>query len=209
MKKQEEQKIKALIFDVGEVLFLAKAKRKRKNLLSSFLEAFLLLKNIKGNIKKPSKSIMEIYFKSSAGKISKKETLNLFSRELGVSSKEVEEAFKKVYRENTVENKELYNYILKLKGKGYKIGISSIQFHLSKGILIPKKYYMNFNGIQVSCDDGLRKPDKKAFEFVLKKLKVKAEESIFIDDKKENLVPAEKLGIKTFESIEEAKKVLK
>lgn len=35
--------IKALIFDIGEVLFLAKDNGKEKNLLSSFREACLLL----------------------------------------------------------------------------------------------------------------------------------------------------------------------
>lgn len=51
--------------------------------------------------------------------------------------------------------------------------------------------------MEISCDDKLRKPDKKAFELILERLKVRPEESIFIDDKQENIDAAEKLGIKT------------
>ncbi len=193
----ENKKIKAVIFDVGEVLFLAKDKKKERNLLSSFRETCLLLKNVDANLEQVYEDTREIYFKSSAGKISKKETLKQFSEKLGISPEKTEKAFEAVYKNNTIENKKLYNYILKLKKGGYKIGISSIQFHLSKEILIPKKYYENFDALQISCDDGLRKPDKKAFEFVLKKLKAEPEESIFIDDKQNNLDAAKELGMKT------------
>lgn len=191
----ENKKIKAVIFDVGAVLFLAKSKKKG-NLLSSFREACLLLKNVNANLEQVYEDTRDIYFKSSLGKISKKETLKRFSEKLGTSPEKTEKAFEEVYRKNTIENEKLYNYALKLKKNGYKIGISSIQFHLSKKILIPKKYYGHFDALQISCEDGLRKPDKKAFEFILKKLKTEPEESLFIDDKQENLDAAEKLGMK-------------
>src|SRR3989344_3544494 len=194
---EEKTKIKALIFDVGGVLFLAKNKKKRngENLLSSLKEAYRLLKNI--DVEKFYADTLEIYMKSSANKISKKETLDLFSKKLGISHEETEKIFEKLYGENVIENKKLYDYILKLKKYGYKIGISSIQFHLSRDVLIPKKYRQNFDALQISCDDGFRKPDKRAFEFIMNKLKVKPEESIFVDDKQKNLDAAEELGMKT------------
>lgn len=208
-----KQKIKALIFDVGGVLFLVKNKKKRKskNLLSSFKEACLLLKGIDINLNEVYDFLKEIYIKSSRGEFSKKQTLKLLSNELGISIEKTEKAFKDVYKKNTIENKKLYSYIIKLKRKGYKIGILSIQFHLSKSILIPKKYYKNFDALEISCDDKLRKPDEKAFKLILKRLNVKPEESVFVDDKQENLNAAEKLGMKTalFESNKQFFKQLK
>lgn len=191
-----KEKIKAIILDVGDVLFLVKNKSKRetKNLLSSFKEACLLLKGINLNWDK-YEVLREIYQKSSKGEISKKQTLNLFSKELGVSAKRVENSFREVYKNNTMENRSLYKKILALKKQGYKIGLLSIQFHLSKKVLIPKKYYQNFDALEISCDDKLKKPDEKAFKFVLKKLKVKPEEAIFVDDKQENLDAARNLGM--------------
>lgn len=135
--------------------------------------------------------------KSSRGDISKKETSNLMAKELHISPEKTEKLFNDVYAKNTIENNELYDYILQLKNEGYKIGILSTQFHLSKDVLIPKKYYETFNAMEISCDDKLRKPDKKAFELILERLKVRPEESIFVDDKQENIDAAEKLGIKT------------
>ena len=63
--------------------------------------------------------------------------------------------------------------------------------------LFIKKYHQNFDALQISCDDGFRKPDRRAFEFIMNKLKVKPKESIFVDDKQKNLDAAEELGMKT------------
>lgn len=190
-------KIKALIFDVGGVLFLPKNNGKVKHLLSSFGEACLLLKEFGIDTSRSLKVLFDIYIKSSRGEISKEKTLDLMSKELNLSPQKLEELFRKVYRENTLENKELYDYVLELKKKGYKIGILSTQFHLSKDILIPKKYYKNFDALEISCDDKLRKPDEKAFRLILQRLKVKPKNSVFIDDKQENLDVAESIGMKT------------
>lgn len=190
-------KIKALIFDVGGVLFLPKNNGKVKHLLSSFGEACLLLKEFGIDTSRSLKVLFDIYIKSSRGEISKEKTLDLMSKELNLSPQKLEELFGKVYRENTLENKELYDYVLELKKKGYKIGILSTQFHLSKDILIPKKYYKNFDALEISCDDKLRKPDEKAFRLILQRLKVKPKNSVFIDDKQENLDVAESIGMKT------------
>ena len=44
---------------------------------------------------------------------------------------------------------------------------------------------------------GFRKPDLQAFEFVLNDSKLKASETLFIDDNKENIEAAKQLGINT------------
>lgn len=190
-------KFKGVIFDVGGVLFLVKDKKKRnqKNLLSSFKETCKLIKEI--DIKKDYESLKEIYFKSTRHEISKKETSSQVSKILGISPEKSKQIFDNTYRKNTVENKKLYSCIQRLKRKGYKIAISSIQSYLSLDILIPKKYHKTFDILQISCSDGLRKPDSKSFEFVFNKLKLNPEELVFIDDKEENLISAKKLGIKT------------
>jgi len=193
-----ENKIKAIIFDLGGVLFLARdpEKRKGKNLHNSLGEGCILLEGIPKEKEKFTDKILKIYGKSSLGKISKLETCKLLSKELGISPEEVKESFEKVYRRNTIENKKLYKYILNLKKKGYKLGILSTQFHLSKSALISKKYYEDFNALEISCEDKLRKPDKKSFDLILKRLNVLPNQAIFIDDKKENVEQAIKLGMK-------------
>lgn len=49
----------------------------------------------------------------------------------------------------------------------------------------------------MSADLGMAKPDSKIFKYTLKKLKLDADEVLFIDDKPENIRAARALGIHT------------
>jgi FMN phosphatase YigB (HAD superfamily) len=60
----------------------------------------------------------------------------------------------------------------------------------------------------VSYEIGVRKPAKEGFEFILKKVGVKPEETVFIDDSVENLDGSRRLGIKVIR-FESAKSLLK
>ena len=56
---------------------------------------------------------------------------------------------------------------------------------------------------------GLRKPNQNFYKHLLKKFKVNPTEAIFVDDRKENLVTAKKLGIKTFHYRQDHKALIK
>lgn len=191
--------IKALVFDIGGVLCFAKdiKKREDKNLLSAYREVCALLKGINKSTDEIYESTIDIYKKSSTGEISKEETLRMYSERLNISQKDVENLFESMYEKNTIENEVLYKFILELKEKGYKLGILSTQFHLSKKILVPEKYYRDFDALEISCDDGLKKPDLKTYREISRKLGIEFSEILFIDDKQENLDAAESLGMKS------------
>jgi len=195
---KEFTKIKAIVWDIGAVIYLVKNKLKResKNLLNSNRELWILLKSVNVNDEKLFKQFKEIYFKSTKGELSKKETLNSLSRLLNLSVNNVNKIFSDVIKKNVVENKVLINFILKLKNQGYKQGILSIQWFMSNDILIPKKYYSIFEEEVVSCIDHVRKPNPEAFKLILKKMNVLPEQTIFVDDKQENVNAARELGIK-------------
>ncbi len=53
-----------------------------------------------------------------------------------------------------------------------------------------------FDYVFISQNFCTRKPELKYYKLVLKKLKIKGTDCIFIDDKERNFLPAEKLGIK-------------
>ena len=55
-----------------------------------------------------------------------------------------------------------------------------------------------FDAFYLSHEIQLRKPNANIFEFVLNENKIKAEESLFIDDTEENIISASKLGIHTW-----------
>jgi putative hydrolase of the HAD superfamily len=52
-----------------------------------------------------------------------------------------------------------------------------------------------FDKTYFSFKIGMRKPDKEIFEYVLKENNIEAKECLFIDDSKEHIETAEKLGI--------------
>ena len=55
-----------------------------------------------------------------------------------------------------------------------------------------------FEGFHLSHEIRLRKPDSEVFEFVLDAHNLRANETLFIDDTKENTVAAGTLGIRTW-----------
>ncbi len=56
-------------------------------------------------------------------------------------------------------------------------------------------FYDPFEPCLLSCEMGLEKPDPKAYQLLLEKLDLPANEIVFIDDLEENVEAAKKLGI--------------
>lgn len=71
-------------------------------------------------------------------------------------------------------------------------------------------YYELFHPCILSCDILMEKPDPKAFEHLIQRLGMPAEQILFIDDKIENVEAAEALGIDAlhFQSVENLKEEL-
>ena len=63
---------------------------------------------------------------------------------------------------------------------------------LKKRHLTGKKF---FDRIFISTKMHMAKPDKEAYQYVLKQLKVKPAEAMMVDDRIENLLPARRLGM--------------
>jgi putative hydrolase of the HAD superfamily len=109
-------------------------------------------------------------------------------------------------------NTELFDIAQNLK-KNFKVGIlSNIDQYLAQ-IPVHHKLYNSFDPklVVLSYKVKLRKPDPEIYHLFLKRAKALAEECLFIDDKKENIETAKKLGMKTihFKSNFQFKKELK
>jgi 2-haloacid dehalogenase len=67
-----------------------------------------------------------------------------------------------------------------------------------------------FDGIVVSGEEKMRKPEPEFYQILFNRHRVKPEESLFIDDNHRNILAAEKLGIKSihFTSADKLKKEL-
>ncbi len=195
----KNQKIKAIIFDVGGVLKLPRfSKRDNENEKSFHLR---MSKYLQMSLDSWFDAIDNVYAKSFEGRIKNSKLMKNISENLNINIEDFLRLSDKTFNKLFKRNNKMYRIVCKLKKKGYLVGVLSDQWFFSKRILTPEKDMRNFDVVVISCDVGLRKPDKKIYELLLKKLKgkvrgIKASEILFIDNRDYNLEPASKLGMK-------------
>jgi epoxide hydrolase-like predicted phosphatase len=102
------------------------------------------------------------------------------------------DAFKTVYSPKD----EMFALAGLLRKKGYKTAVLSDTEKPAMKYFYRQKYKM-FDAKIFSCAVGIKKPDRKIYRLVLQKLKVKPDEAVFIDDRKDFLDGAKKVGLKT------------
>jgi len=194
--------IKAVIFDVGGVLHFSSKFDFKKDICEEmgvteeqYLDACQKLIPIFGINKIDEKQFWEQFIILTKSK-KQVPTFSLWSRE---------------FERKWEENKETTKIVEKLKEKGLKVAILSNTIEPHAKINREKKIYDLFPVVILSHEVGVRKPDRKVFEIALKKLGVRAEEAIFIDDEKPNVDAAKKLGINgiVFENSNQLEKDLK
>ncbi|MFZ3057570.1 MAG: HAD family phosphatase [Minisyncoccales bacterium] len=121
-----------------------------------------------------------------------------FSEALGkVMPEKCGEKAKKMYKDKFVFFPEVIELIEKLKIEGFRLSILSNMFPYQAEIIKKINGCSLFDDLFFSCERGLKKPDLEFYELVAREMNVRPQECLFIDDKEENLLPAEKLGMKT------------
>ena len=102
--------------------------------------------------------------------------------------------------------KDNFDYISKLKNKGYKLyilsNITKDSYDYINGTIDISKI---FDGGVYSYQEGLVKPDRRIYELIVERYNLNKEETIFFDDKQKNIDAANEFGIKgiLFRTIED------
>jgi putative hydrolase of the HAD superfamily len=198
MKKEgptNRSQIKAVIFDVGGVLALGKDLGQINGRTKGVHEA--ITKQLGISLDQWFDTIGLLYDSTITGKVSENEFLSYLEKTFQQPKAYFRNLFLESYKSNFKINKELYSFAFKLKKKGYRIAILSDQHQISKEVVMPKSKIKHFNPVIVSCDVGVRKPNPKIYILILKQLKLKPQQTVFIDNQSWNLVPAKKLGMHT------------
>lgn len=179
--------IKAIIFDLGGVLFTNGTKKFAKHIAEkhqlNFKDVYGILNYSEiGNAYREGKITRDVFYESFKKQFHIKDDTN-----------KLEQKWIEVYQ-LVEETKE----IIEVLRKKYKI------YFLSDNVkerveAAEKKYrfFKLFHGGVFSHEVGVRKPNTRIYEIALEKANVKSEETLFIDDKQINLPPAEKLGMNT------------
>lgn len=178
--------IKAILFDVGGVLIENPTEKRCRKYAELCSES-------QKNIKKKLKNFTSLF---DAGKISSTEFWLKASKELGIKKR----IFKKIWVDeikNSKKNTNIFQLAKSLKLNGYKIGILSTSSTVDTRILNTKQiiYSIFHPNVFLSFKIGYSKPSEKIYRFALKKLKLKPNEVVFIDNRKEHVVGAKKVGM--------------
>lgn len=96
--------------------------------------------------------------------------------------------------DNYIFHDDVYDTLSALKDN-YKLGLISDTWPSMENLLKEAKLYDLFDSITFSCYLGVCKPNPKMYEHAIDLINIPAEQTIFIDDHKENLIGAQKLGI--------------
>lgn len=167
--------IKAIIFDIGGVLVPN------------------LFKRIKNKLDKRFTNKIDRYDKLlNLGKISLNELEKIYEKSTGKSLKNIYINAAK----NTEMNKKVKNLVFKLN-KNYKVvylsNTSKEHYLIRKKQGVYKRFLFGINSYKVK----MKKPYRIIYKLMLRKLKLNANECLFIDDQYRNLKTANRLKINT------------
>ena len=186
--------IKAVIFDLGKVLIGGDWKSVHDK----------IAKKLKMPLDKTVSIIQPIRDEWSKGRINDREFWQKLEKKL---DRKLSPRFKKDlwlndYIRKRKDVKETWKIASELKNRGFELAILSNTTppHVKANRKIgrfKRLRHLGFKIIILSCEVGYRKPESKIYKITLKRLKLKAKECVFIDDRKENIKAAQKLGIKS------------
>ena len=114
--------------------------------------------------------------------------------ELGLNSDDEVDAFRHRYHADEAINEGVLELIHRLHGN-YKLAVLSNSPPGLAQWLADWNVLNFFDVIFCSGDEGIAKPDPTAFELTLKRLGVKPDEAVFVDDTREHVEAARKLGL--------------
>lgn len=177
--------IKAIIFDIGSTILTRNWKKQRKNIYDKF-----------GIYPDWGQEAQEIKKLAVIGKASLREVFKASIKETksNISLENFIEFYKKSYLDSSPIKKSMINLIKKIK-KNYKLYAFSNTYDLHAEINEKRKIWELFDKAFLSIDIHLKKPEKASYLHVLNNIKLRPDETIFIDDKEENIEMANKLGI--------------
>ena len=139
-----------------------------------------------------------LFNKTAKGLVSEEKFWEKLSEILGKPKpKDCAKKYREICQRNIKFSTEIFDLVKELNNRGIKTAVLSNLFKWQADITRKNKGYDNFSQLFLSCYEGYKKPEIEIYNLVLKKLGLKSEECIFVDDRERNILPAKSLGIKT------------
>ena len=192
--------IKTIIFDLGGVI-LKNAMRKINTLIAQ--ELGLDRDYVISEVRKINPPLHK-------GKMSEEEFYKKFAEVLKTSPEFIKNYYTKEFEKYTGFNDDVVEIVKELKKKFILAVLSNTyEYHAKLNEKDPR--FRLFDLIIFSHRVGMRKPDREIYKHILKRLNIKPDECIFIDDLPKNVEAAKNMGIKgiLFQNAEQLKEDLK
>jgi putative hydrolase of the HAD superfamily len=178
--------IRAIIFDFGRVISAQKP--------ASLFRRYEKTLGLASGTLNPIMFRSRVWQDALLGRKTAEDFWVAIGAELGLNTPEEIDAFRRRYQGDEAINEGVLDLIRRLHGS-YKLAVLSnsppglVRWLTDWGIL------ELFDVVFCSGDEGVVKPDQRAFQVTLERLGVKPEEAIFIDDTMEHVEAALGLGL--------------
>ena len=172
---------RAIIFDLGDVVFE----------WSSGGNTSFSTQALRQIVSSP------IWFEYECGRLTQEECYGRIAQELSIEASEIAKAFSRAI--DSIQPTGAMIEILKHLKENASIHVFAMS-NMAKedfAALSTKLDWSMFDQIFISGEAGMRKPDPSFFLHVLNQIAVTPAEVIFIDDKEENVLSAQALGIQS------------
>lgn len=176
--------MKNIVFDLGGVVFARDPQKCEKEFIDFF--AFIIMENMP-----------EFWVDYDRGKASYDDVVEALSKYHGCT-REVAEGHMRTAIGMQEEIRWTKELIADLKRAGYRLYVLSNMSKEFIEFLRRFEVYSYFDGDVISCEEHTVKPEKRIFEILLSRYALVPEETLFVDDRKDNVEAAESMGIHAF-----------
>lgn len=178
--------IKNVVFDIGNVL----VKWTPHDVVAGLFPNHPNTKELNHQIFKSS-----TWMDLNRGKMTEKEAILIYHRELGISISKLEELMEQA-KQALTPVKGSFELLQAISDKGF--AIYSITDNVHEIVHFLKQRYTFFDkflGMAISADIGVLKPNEEIYRYLLNAYHLKAEECVFIDDLLINIEGAKRIGM--------------
>jgi glucose-1-phosphatase len=181
--------IKAIIFDLGKVIFDVSFDRTFESWASNSNKQFADIKNIF--------RFDDLYEKFERDEITSPEFRKLLSKKLDITISD--QLFDKGWCNLYLDvYPEIENLLIKLKTNYRLVALTNTnKIHETVWKVRYSSILQHFEKVFSSSDIKTRKPEEQSFKIVLDYLQLKPQETLFVDDNEDNTKGAESLGIRS------------
>ena len=178
--------VKAVFFDIGGVIIRTEYQAPREHLAERL--------NLTSEDLYKAVFESETSRKASLGTVSEDEHWNAVMGKLGRPTAEAK-AIRDEFFAGDVIDKSMLDFIRSLRPR-YTTGVISNAWPDMRAYIVENKFDDAFDGLTISAEVGVMKPQPEIFQLALEQARVQASEAVFVDDMPANVEAANALGMR-------------